>query len=557
MKKLLTVFIAFSLVLSVFTFVVDTSSNVYASEKKMVELFIGKNNVIINGEKSQEIDVAPVITNNRTFVPLRFVSEVLGAKVDWNAKEQKVIITQGNKTIELWPVTAKSKGKDVIRINGKEQKMDVKPYVDKKAGRTLVPVRFVSEALGFSVRWDAQAYRVIIANFSLDIKANTDVSGEIVIWHGWGTDSTEAEILDEIISKFQEMYPYVTVDQVSVPFNDLKNKLTMAIPQGQGPDLFIGPHDWVGELADYYKVIEPIDKYIDPLKLRAYFVPVTLQADTYKSHLWALPESFESVALIVNKDLVNSVPKTTDDLLSAKKFVKGDVQPLMFPVGTFYFYAPFHFGFGGGIFAYKDGKLTVDPIKNAGAIAAMKYLLSLKENGVLPSDPPDYGMMMDNFTKGKVAMIINGPWAWGDIKKKVPNASIELIPGGKPFVGVKNIYLSSESQNKEAAIEFMKFFTGLVTADDGYNAPYRLAKEVGHIPALVDLYMKSDIRNSEVIRGFSAQASLGVPMPNIPEMGSVWGEMDNALQLVYSGQQTPEQALQTAYEKIMAAINKH
>jgi maltose-binding protein MalE len=59
----------------------------------------------------------------------------------------------------------------------------------------------------------------------------------------------------------------------------------MAIPQGQGPDLFIGPHDWVGELADYYKVIEPIDKYIDPLKLRAYFVPVTLQADTYKGHL--------------------------------------------------------------------------------------------------------------------------------------------------------------------------------------------------------------------------------------------------------------------------------
>ncbi|NOZ92173.1 MAG: extracellular solute-binding protein [Dictyoglomi bacterium] len=555
MKKFTVMVLVLSLVMSVLVFV-SAPSSTYAADKKMIELFIGKKNVLINGKSGTQMDVAPVITNNRTFVPLRFVSEVLGAKVDWDAKEQKVIITMPGKTIELWPVTAKSKGKNTIRINGKDKKMDVKPYVDKKANRTLVPVRFVSEALGFAVRWDPQAYRVIIANFDLSIKANTDVSGEIVIWHGWGTDSTEAEILDEIIDRFQEMYPYVTVDQVSVPFNDLKNKLTMAIPQGQGPDLFIGPHDWVGELADYYKVIEPIDKYIDPLKLRAYFVPVTLQADTYKGHLWALPESFESVALIVNKDLINKVPTTREELLNAKSLVKDGVQPLVFPVTTFYFYAPFHFGFGGGIFAYKNGKLTVDPIKNEGAIQAMNYLLQLKKNGVLPQDPPDYSMMMDSFTKGKAAMIINGPWAWGDIKKKVPSASIELIPGGKPFVGVKNIYMSSESQNKEAALEFMKFFTGLVTDEDGYNAPYRLAKEVGHIPALVDLYMKSDIRNDEVIKGFSAQAALGIPMPNIPEMGSVWGEMDSALQLVYTGQQTPKQALESAYEKIMAKINK-
>ena len=554
MKKLTVMVLVLSLVMSALVFV-SAPSNTYAADKKMIELFIGKKDVLINGQSGTQMDVAPVITNNRTFVPLRFVSEVLGAKVDWNAKEQKVTISMPGKTIELWPVTAKSEGKDTIRINGKDKKMDVKPYVDKKAGRTLVPVRFVSEALGFAVRWDAQAYRVIIANFDLSIKANTEVSGEIVIWHGWGTDSTEAEILDEIIERFQEMYPYVTVDQVSVPFNDLKNKLTMAIPQGQGPDIFIGPHDWVGELAEYYKVIEPMDKYIDPLKLRAYFVPVTLQANEYKGHLWALPESFESVALIVNKDLVNKVPTTRDELLNAKSLVKSGVQPLMFPIG-FYFYAPFHFGFGGGIFAYKNGKLTVDPIKNEGAIQAMEYLLQLKSNGVLPQDPPDYSIMMDSFSKGQTAMIINGPWAWGDIKKKVPSASIELIPGGKPFVGVKNIYMSSESQNKEAALEFMKFFTGLVTDEDGYNAPYRLAKEVGHIPALVDLYMKSDIRNNEVIKGFSAQAALGTPMPNIPEMGSVWGEMDSALQLVYTGQQTPKQALEAAYEKIMSNINK-
>ncbi len=554
MKRFLTFLVVCSLLLTAFVFVAKPQM-VNASQERMIELFIGKKTVLINGQDGSFMDVAPVITNNRTFVPLRFVSEQLGAQVKWDAKNQKVIIKQGGRTIELWPITAKSKGSNMIRINGKDMKMDVKPYVDKKAGRTLVPVRFVSEALGFSVRWDAQAYRVIIANFDLSIKPNTNVSGEIVIWHGWGTDSTEAEILDEIISKFQDMYPYVTVDQVSVPFNDLKNKLTMAIPQGQGPDLFIGPHDWIGELADYYKVIEPVDKYLDPLKLRAYFVPVTLKADTYKDHLWALPESFESVALIVNKNLVKEIPTSIDDLLNAKQFVDDNVQPLMFPVTTFYFYAPFHFGFGGGIFAYKDGKLTVDPIKNEGALKAMNFLLNLKKNGVLPQDPPDYGMMMDSFTKGKVAMIINGPWAWGDIKKKVPSAEIHLIPGGKPFVGVKNIYLSSESQNKEAAIEFMKFFTGLVS-DNGYIAPYRLAKEVGHIPALVDLYMKSDIRNNEVIKGFSAQAALGVPMPNIPEMGSVWGEMDNALQLVYTGQQTPEQALQTAYDKIMSNINK-
>jgi len=555
MKKLLTLFLVISLVLSVFTFV-SMSKATYAEENKVIELFIGKTSVFINGKVGTPLDVAPVITNNRTFVPLRFVSEVLGAKVEWNADEQKVTITMPGKVIELWPVTARSEGSNIIRINGEDMEMDVKPYVDVEASKTLVPGRFVSEALGFSVKWDPQAYRVIIANFDLTISANTDVSGELIIWHGWGTDSMEAEILDEIITEFQEMYPYVIVDQVSVPFGDLKNKLTMAIPQGQGPDIFIGPHDWVGELADYYKVIDPIDKYINPLKLRAYFVPVTLDANTYDGKLWALPESFESVALIVNKDLISSVPKTREELQNASTLVESNVQPLIFPVTTFYFYAPFHFGFGGGIFETKNGKLTVDPIKNEGAVQAMYYLLSLKNNGVLPQDPPDYGMMMDAFFKGEAAMIINGPWAWGDIKKKIPSASIEIIPGGKPFVGVKNIYLSSESTNKEAAIEFMKFFTGLVQGENGYNAPYRLAIEVGHIPALVELYMKDDIRKNEVIKGFSSQAALGIPMPNIPEMASVWGEMDSALQLVYTGQQTPDDALNTAYQEIMANINK-
>lgn len=113
----------------------------------------------IDGE-AVETDVDPFILDGRTLVPVRVVSEQLGADVDWDAETQRVTITTEEKTIIL------TIGSATALVNGVETALpdNVAPtlaWVDGGA-RTMVPVRFVSEQLGADVDWDNNSRTVII-----------------------------------------------------------------------------------------------------------------------------------------------------------------------------------------------------------------------------------------------------------------------------------------------------------------------------------------------------------------------------------------------------------
>lgn len=78
--------------------ILSVSFNVYASTYKKIELTIGKKVACINGENFN-LKVEPTIINGTTMVPIRFVSEALGAKVEWDNKTKKVIIYQGDESV--------------------------------------------------------------------------------------------------------------------------------------------------------------------------------------------------------------------------------------------------------------------------------------------------------------------------------------------------------------------------------------------------------------------------------------------------------------------------
>jgi outer membrane protein assembly factor BamB len=104
--------------------------------------------------KSLKLEVAPMLYKNRVMVPLRFISEALGAKVDWNPNTHKITILEENVTIEIWI------GNQKMKVNNKEVIIDVPPLLQNN--RTLVPIRAISESLGGSVRWDSNKQTVTI-----------------------------------------------------------------------------------------------------------------------------------------------------------------------------------------------------------------------------------------------------------------------------------------------------------------------------------------------------------------------------------------------------------
>ncbi|MEI6310163.1 MAG: copper amine oxidase N-terminal domain-containing protein, partial [bacterium] len=121
---------------------VSMPSQLTLAQESAIQLWIGKKDISINGQ-SQMMDVAPFIQNGRTLVPVRFISEALGAKVDWIDADKEIVIVLGAKVVGLWI------GKDTATVNGVESKLEAPPIIQDS--RTFVPLRFVSEALGAKV----------------------------------------------------------------------------------------------------------------------------------------------------------------------------------------------------------------------------------------------------------------------------------------------------------------------------------------------------------------------------------------------------------------------
>ncbi len=99
----------------------------------------------------------PVEVDGRTLVPLRAIFEALGAKVDWDEATQTVTATKDNNTITL------TIGSRVAYKNGEKINLDV-PAQLFNGDTTMVPIRFVSEALGAKVGWDEYSKAVVISN---------------------------------------------------------------------------------------------------------------------------------------------------------------------------------------------------------------------------------------------------------------------------------------------------------------------------------------------------------------------------------------------------------
>lgn len=95
-----------------------------------IEIYI--NGVIIDSDVKPFID-----TSNRTQVPIRFIAEGLGCKVDWDGVHRVVTVTKGSKVIKL------TIGKEEALVNGKVVKMDTQAVI--KDDRTMVPLRFIAE----------------------------------------------------------------------------------------------------------------------------------------------------------------------------------------------------------------------------------------------------------------------------------------------------------------------------------------------------------------------------------------------------------------------------
>ena len=126
---------------------------------RQIVLQIGNPKMTVNGIQ-KEIDpgkgTVPLIDkkSSRTILPIRAIIEELGGTIAWDATDRKVTIQLGTKKIELWI------GSTSTRINGSTVMADVAPQIIKS--RTMLPLRYIIDNLGYSVDWDGTTSKVTI-----------------------------------------------------------------------------------------------------------------------------------------------------------------------------------------------------------------------------------------------------------------------------------------------------------------------------------------------------------------------------------------------------------
>jgi len=131
-----------------------TDKNIIEQTKSnKIVLTIGSTEATVFGTKKIN-DVAPIIINDRTMLPARFVAEALGAKVEWDDAAKKVSIFKDMKKIEIYI------GKAEAYINGQAVALDSPALIQNS--RTYMPVRFIAESLGANVKWNDVTRQVVI-----------------------------------------------------------------------------------------------------------------------------------------------------------------------------------------------------------------------------------------------------------------------------------------------------------------------------------------------------------------------------------------------------------
>lgn len=375
---------------------------------------------------------------------------------------------------------------------------------------------------------------------------------ELVIW----TDGLKVDAVTEVASAFEEANG-ITV-AVQVVAEDLQANFVTADAAGNGPDVVVGAHDWIGNMVQN-GAIEPLQ--VTPEQLSGYS-DTAVQAATYNGQLYGLPYGVEAIALYRNTDLVPDAPATLDDAIAAGQAVvdAGEAESaLNLPVGDVgdaYHMQPLLTSMGGYVFGqtpegdYDPSDLGLD---SEGSIAAAQKIYDLGEagSGVLRrSISNDNSIAL--FTDGQAPFLVSGPWALNDVNAAGFNYEITPIPGfagaepAVPFMGAQNFYVAANGQNKAFAQEFV---TNHVNSEEQMQVMFDLAQ----LPPAMTAVREAVAPDNPNVETFATAAEQGDPMPAIPPMQAVFEPLGQAYAAIVGGAD-PAETMQTTAETIRAAI---
>jgi len=377
-----------------------------------------------------------------------------------------------------------------------------------------------------------------------------EVKGDLLIWldnEDWAA---------ALIAAFVEKYPNVNVRHEQIAHTESRAKVELDGPAGEGPDIFHFPHDHAANAIND-GLVEPI-----PADLASKFEAsiLTPAINTVKSdgRLYAAPFSTENIALFYNKDLVDFVPKTFEEIIEFAKSYNdpaADKFAMRWQINDAYHNYPFLTAFGFSVFGANMDDYRNPGFDLPGVANGLRFHSSLRET-VYPlstDDGADWGDSVGAFQRGETPFTISGPWAIGDARDNGINFGVTKLPtinGTQPrcFSGARVMAVSSFSNNFPAAFAFLEF----VASVEGAAILYEVT---GMLPALKDSSGVPGLSENEWLMGILEQSPFADPMPVIPEVHAMWEPLADLFTFTWDGHMSPEDAQAKAMETYEILLN--
>lgn len=394
-----------------------------------------------------------------------------------------------------------------------------------------VSLRFTDAA---GIRWVRDEYGAL-----------RELDANLVIW----SSPEGAEVLRPFTADFLASYGVTATLDTAVIEAELERKFIDATVS-DGPDILIGPHDWVGSLAEQ-QLVEPITLSDNR---RGAFDAAHLAALSAHEHLYAVPAFLDTVALIRNTDLVPDPPETMEDLIATGQDLKDRglvTEILAVPVGATG--DPFHvwplLTSGGGWLFGQTPEGAWDPadvgIDSAETIAAFEKLRMLGELGILRTDMTRM-RSFDVFGQRQAAFLLAACGAVVPSRRMRVNFAVSAVPAfrsgrrSEPFLAVNGFYVARHGRNKIVASDLVPDYLTRLDVTEAFG-------RMAHVVPL-ELSEGAD----PAIAEFHAVCATARPMPAFSWMRRVWTLLSEA-ELALIGGREPSEVAGSVARRLRAA----
>lgn len=344
-------------------------------------------------------------------------------------------------------------------------------------------------------------------------------ANKLVIWH----DKEEA-----VIAALSDYLAQAAPD-LDVQF-EKKTSLTDSLKlvgndPSAAPDLFLFAHDKIGVFAEM-GILAPVAPLLENGTLDV-FLPMTIDAATYKGTLYQLPLYFETLLFMYNRRYMRDeeVPATTEALYSYMENNTGRGRyGFVEQHSTAYYCAAWIHGFGGSII---DSSAVPFPDEQAVQEALAYHLKFVK---LMPGET-EYNTVNTLFLEGKADATIGGPWMVPSAREAGIDLGIAPMPtvdetglALAPYSGVQGLHvLKAAAEKKTDAVKAL--LRALAKPEIGTS----LALASGCAPANSECYEDARVAEDSLVQAMRQTAEIAVPMPNIPEMDVMWTVVSNLL----------------------------